>query len=455
LPQLNIFPLSHIFSVSRGQTDQCLVNNTAAAYEAANLLQAIYISQSNFTAALEITDRLRSRVILDYILDPIPDGMISLIESSGYQQIADELALTFPQMQQLAETLSATLVVYSRISQDTLYIWVIRPQQPLVFQSAYLPQDGSVLLETVQGFRARTARTARASLAFLESASTSPTAAQTNAALAAAYDQLIAPIEPWLPQDKVAQVIFVPHQELFALPFAALTSPTGQQLIDRWSLSLAPSLQSLVVAEQISRSQERREPKVLIVSNPSPMPENLPALPGAVLEGRAIAGSRSNVSLLEGEHATETNLKRLLQGVTILHLATHGVLRDDNDLNSWLAFASSKEEDGKLTVEEIFQLDIDAELVIMSACETGVGRITGEGVLGMTRAFMSAGTPSVVSSLWPVPDDATSLLMTVFHQELNQGSSKSQALRAAMLATRAQYPDPIDWAGFTLMGNPR
>ncbi|HEY9761191.1 MAG TPA: CHAT domain-containing tetratricopeptide repeat protein [Trichocoleus sp.] len=446
LPQLNMFATPH------SQIDQGVVNNTAAAYKAADLLQAIYIDQGNFTTALEIADRLRARVLLDYLLESFPDGRISFIDVSTYYQAVDELALTFPQIQKLSETLSATLVVYSRVSQDTLYIWVVRPQEPLVFQSVHLSQNGSVLLEIAQSFRARADR--NNALISLERDSTIPNIGQANIDLVAAYDQLIAPIEFWLPQDEAAQVIFVPHQELFALPFAAFKAPDGQQLIDRWSISLAPSLQSLVVSGQIASSAEGREPKVLVFSNPSPMPEDLPDLPGALLEGRSIAGLQSNVSVLEGKYATEANLKRLVKDATILHLATHGILDDDNNINSWLAFASSTDEDGKLTVEEIFQLDLAAELVIMSACETGLGSITGEGILGMSRAFMSAGTSSIVSSLWPVPDDATVFLMTVFHQELNQGSSKSYALRTAMLATRAKYPYPVDWAGFALMGNP-
>lgn len=91
-------------------------------------------------------------------------------------------------------------------------------------------------------------------------------------------------------------------------------------------------------------------------------------------------------------------------------------------------------------------------VVVLSACKTGQGLLTGDGVIGLSRSLISAGVPSVVVSLWSVPDDPTALLMTTFYKKFQTDASKSQVLRQAMLVTKAKYPDPLNWAAFTLIG---
>ncbi|MEM6350088.1 MAG: CHAT domain-containing protein [Cyanobacteria bacterium P01_D01_bin.14] len=117
-----------------------------------------------------------------------------------------------------------------------------------------------------------------------------------------------------------------------------------------------------------------------------------------------------------------------------------------------IALAPGSGEDGLLTAGEIIDLSLSAELVVLSACNTGRGRITGDGVVGLSRAFIGAGVPSVVVSLWAVPDAPTADLMTAFYTQLQTTPDKAQALRQAMLQTQAVHPDPRDWAGFTLVG---
>ncbi len=116
------------------------------------------------------------------------------------------------------------------------------------------------------------------------------------------------------------------------------------------------------------------------------------------------------------------------------------------------AGGKQEENDGLLTANEILNLRLNAELVVLSACNTGQGRITGDGVVGLSRAFISAGVPSVIVSLWAVPDAPTAKLMTMFYQNLQTNPDKARALRQAMLSTMKDYPLPIDWAAFTLIG---
>jgi CHAT domain-containing protein len=97
-------------------------------------------------------------------------------------------------------------------------------------------------------------------------------------------------------------------------------------------------------------------------------------------------------------------------------------------------------------------LKLNAELVVLSACNTGRGKLTGDGVVGLSRALISAGVPSIIVSLWPVPDDSTGKLMAEFYRQLQLNPNKAQALRQAMLITMKMHPKPQDWAAFTLIG---
>ena len=110
------------------------------------------------------------------------------------------------------------------------------------------------------------------------------------------------------------------------------------------------------------------------------------------------------------------------------------------------------ESDGFLTAAEILDSELSADLVVLSACDTGRGRITGDGVVGLSRSFLAAGVSSVMVSLWQVPDEATSALMLNFYQQRLAGEDNAQALRQAMLAMLKDYPAPVNWAAFTLVG---
>jgi CHAT domain-containing protein len=201
-------------------------------------------------------------------------------------------------------------------------------------------------------------------------------------------------------------------------------------------------------------------PKVALTIGEAP--QQLPSLPGAETEAKAIA-PLLNTQALIGNQATEAAILPLLPKARIIHLATHGILDDIQGLKSAVALAPSspltkggtggvEEGDGLLTASEILNLKLNAELVVLSACDTGRGKITGDGVIGLSRSFISAGVPSVIVSLWSVPDAPTASLMTEFYQNLQKNPDKAQALRQAMLTTLKQHPNPKNWAAFTLIG---
>ncbi len=117
-----------------------------------------------------------------------------------------------------------------------------------------------------------------------------------------------------------------------------------------------------------------------------------------------------------------------------------------------IALAPSGKHDGLLTSCEILDMKLNADLVVLSACNTGGGNITGDGVISLSRALITAGVKSVIVSLWSVPDNSTAFLMSEFYRYFQHNPDKAAALRQAMLATRKKYNNPVDWAAFTLIG---
>lgn len=187
----------------------------------------------------------------------------------------------------------------------------------------------------------------------------------------------------------------------------------------------------------------------------------MPRLEGTAREIKAIAGlySNSDVQLYEREQAKEENVKNnpLLETAQRIHFATHGVLNERQPELSGLRLTRTPTDDGLLQVHEIFDLNLQAEIVVLSACNTGRGKeVTGEGLVGVTRAFLYAGTPSVVVSLWQVADAQAPDLMFGFYEGMDRIGDKAEALRQAKLAMirGRSYARPYYWAPFILVGKP-
>jgi CHAT domain-containing protein len=162
-------------------------------------------------------------------------------------------------------------------------------------------------------------------------------------------------------------------------------------------------------------------------------------------------------TVLLGDQATETNFKRLPLGqYEVIHLALHGYSDPEFPDRSALVFAPEQPpiDDGLLQVREIRKLHLNAELVTLSACDTGVGPIGEEGVADIVNAFIEAGSQSVVSTLWEVNDRAAAEMMIDFYQQLGRGESKAGALRQAQIDLINSGRPPSYWAGFELDGEP-
>jgi CHAT domain-containing protein len=175
-------------------------------------------------------------------------------------------------------------------------------------------------------------------------------------------------------------------------------------------------------------------------------------------EAKAIA-TLFNTKAIIGNEATKTAIVQKMTKARIVHLATHGLLDDYKQLGVPGAIAlapdpqkTNEEGNGLLTAYEILDLKLNAELVVLSACDTGRGRITGDGVIGLSRSLITAGVSSVMVSLWKVPDEATASLMSEFYKNIQHKTDKATALRQAMLTTMKKEPEPVNWAAFTLIG---
>jgi hypothetical protein len=236
---------------------------------------------------------------------------------------------------------------------------------------------------------------------------------------------------------------------LLYLPFAALTD--GEKyLSDDYVLFTLPS------ASVLSFVQEKRKAgtgTILALGNPA---SPLPGLKFAEQEAQSIAGLYGAQALV-GKDATESIVRARASEAGILHIAAHGEYDPQNPLFSTIHLAGDAENDGRLEVHEVYSLDLatSTDLVVLSACQTDVGAVSaGDEVVGLNRAFLFAGTPTVIASLWNVDDAATTLLMEKFYGHLRAGASKAQALRQAQLDVRATYPHPYYWAAFVLTGDP-
>ena len=171
-------------------------------------------------------------------------------------------------------------------------------------------------------------------------------------------------------------------------------------------------------------------------------------------EARAVAEAFPESTVAVRNEATESLFKQAGGHFDYIHLATHGVFDPVNPLHSGLLLAEDGSNDGILTAEELYSVNLEADLVTLSACETGLAQVAnGDDLVGLARGFLYAGAKAIVASLWGVDDESTSFLMTRFYAEL-KSRDKQEALRQAQLAAKEKYGHPFYWAAFELTGMP-
>lgn len=260
------------------------------------------------------------------------------------------------------------------------------------------------------------------------------------------YDRLLRPF-----QDRIQGkgLLIVPHGPLHYLPFAALHDGT-QHVIHQHVLRYLPSA-SVMRFLRPPRGQGLEG--MLVLGNPD-LGDRRFDLPSAEVEARVVSKLSQASEVFLRKDATEEVFKRRAAEHRVLHIASHGEFNASDALKSRLLLGKSGSDDGSLTVAELYELQLDADLVTLSACETGLGRVlSGDDVLGLTRGFLYAGSRNVVASQWQVDDAATAELMQRFYGHLKAGMPMRQALRQAQIETSKAYPHPFFWAAFFLTGH--
>ena len=259
-------------------------------------------------------------------------------------------------------------------------------------------------------------------------------------------------------------LLLVPDRDLFALPFAALLSPDGTHLIERHSLRITPSVGTVIELEARAAARDRSaEPTALVVGNPTfgTLRRWAKPLPSAELEARNVCSQLSGtdaykerVVSLVGDEATKAAVVEAMGSSDIIHLATHG------EPGSVLLGGATHAE-GVLSMAEVQCLKLNARLVVLSECDSFRGKLTADGVIGITRAFVAAGALSLVASLWKVDDDATKELMERFYSRLLSynkvaGKATGEAAAAMQGAMVSMIHDGkwsvLEWAAFVVYG---
>jgi tetratricopeptide (TPR) repeat protein len=387
-------------------------------------LQRALVAQQKNNQALEVAERGRAKAFIELLASRLsPD-----LQKQNPESLQKQFIINLEQIKQIAQTQNASVVEYSIVSDEELYIWVVQPTGKVEFRSVDLKKTlNTPLAKLVNSSRNSIGVRGRASIEVEPVVN----AEDQKKRLQQLHKVLIDPIADILPKDPNSHVIFVPQGELFSVPFAALQDANGQYLIEKHTILTAPAIQVLNLTHQ-----QRLKPRpadlqaALVIGNPTmpkvttklgDAPQQLSNLAGAEQEANDIAKLFKTEAFTKNQAIKAKILPKLSQA-RIIHLATHGLLDDVKGLGvpGAIALAPSGNgelNDGLLTANEILDLKLNADLVVLSACDTGRGQITGDGVIGLSRSLITAGTPSVIVSLWSVPDAPTAELMTEFYRK--------------------------------------
>ncbi|MBP1641835.1 MAG: putative ATPase [Acidobacteria bacterium] len=377
-------------------------------------------------------------------------------------EVAASRGRSLDRLLRAARARRATLVSYL-VGEEELLAWVVRPH-------------GGVRLVRAAAGRARLE-------ALIEQAQgrSGASRAEREAAREELARAVLAPLEPVLSGRDGELLILAPDGPLHRLGFAALPGGDGRLLVERARLELVPAL--VQHARPGARAPEPRTRRSALFADPATgrLPgEDVPLtrLPGARREATAVREllGPEGVELALGAAATEARFRELAPGAALLHFAGHAVPRDDHPRASFLALAPTPSAapggpaDGRLSVDEILELELAADLVVLSGCGSARGRATAAGTLSLARAFLAAGSHRVLATLWPVGDELAADLVDRFYAErARRGGDEAGALRAAQLALRdelqpgalrsvpagAAADDPAQWAAFVLLGAPQ
>jgi CHAT domain-containing protein len=445
--------------------------------------QAVYhgivrvaIKQGNRAQAIEVAEQAKSRALVDMLAAKTDFGMhgdrSQEIASSfaQFQAIDSELSLQTPdsnvarrndllaRQQQLGQRLQqlspqlASLITTGGVSAERMAASLGSQEVMVGFfsmsasfygytlsgaETRIYPLDGNTLTEDVGEFTQAIKKRRRQA----------PQLAELM------YKRLLAPMKASI-QGK--DLLIIPHGSLHYLPFAALHD--GERYLAQGrAIRYLPSA-TLLGLMPARGAQTGKDPvnRLLILGNPD-LGDASQDLPSAQTEAQDLQGMfNRNSELFVRRLATESLIKDRAQDFSHIHVASHGEFSADAPLQSRLKLAKDDRNDGMLSVNEIYGLRLNANLVMLSACETGLGSVSnGDDVVGLTRGFLYAGAQNVVGSLWEVDDDATAELAKLLYASMKTGQPVSKALAQAQEQLMKKKPHPYFWAAFINTGTGR
>lgn len=260
--------------------------------------------------------------------------------------------------------------------------------------------------------------------------------AATNRHLQDLHALLVAPLRPHI---DAAELIVVPHGPLHYLPFHALFDG-GRYLMDEYTISYAPSATVYHLCQRRSPSPHHRSLVMALADGYAPHIRR---------EAEEVGGVLPDVRVYTGEEATLARLRGEAGACRLIHIATHGLFRRENPMLSSVRLA-----DGELAVADLYDLSLNADLVTLSGCGTGLNAVVGgDELIGLMRGLLYAGTRSLLLTMWQVDDFSTAEFMGSFYRHLVNGRSMAQAVGMAMKAIRERFPHPYYWAPFILVGH--
>ncbi|CAH3190594.1 unnamed protein product, partial [Porites evermanni] len=275
--------------------------------------------------------------------------------------------------------------------------------------------------------------------------------------LADGYNMIVAPVADLLQE---SEIIIIPDNLLYPIPFAALKDGSGKHLSDTFRIRIVPSLTTLKLI-QLSPADYHSKTGALIVGEPDVSDVyyrgkslQLNSLPWARKEAEMI-GRLLGVQPLLGKDATKQAVLESMHSVSLIHFAAHGYAeRGEIALSPISSCGTPHEEDYLLTMAEISQVRLTAKLVVLSCCHSASGQIRAEGIVGIARAFLASGARAVLAALWAIEDKATMWFMNRFYEHLVRGESASESLHQAMKSMReTRFSDVKQWAPFMLIGD--
>ena len=361
---------------------------------------------------------------------------------------------------------------------DNIFLWVLKQSKPVAFRGtklceSYVSKHGKISVYDLFGnesflrkFHVLPQEQCEDRSLFSSFANQRPLLDEDEVytgpeppTLSQVYDMLIAPVSDLL---EGSEIIVVPDNCFFQVPFAALHDESNCCLSDSFRIRIVPSLTTLKLILD-SPADSHSETGALIVGEPSVMNvyfkgelRYLCPLPGAKEEAEMIARLLPQSHLLIGEQATKQAVLQRIPSVSLVHIAAHGdAERGEIALTpAYSTMGTPDEADYLLTMTDISQVRLSAKLVVLSCCHTARGQIKTEGVVGIARAFLGSGARSVLVALWALQDRATEQFMRRFYENLVQGKSASECLHLAMKWMRNNgFPEVRQWAPFMLIGD--